>query len=108
MSGKSWIAHSNDIYIMIHGAQESKNENEPLVMAITRNKNTKGWPVHPKETPYYKNDWTHSDFFEKPYDWREQESGYNIPMNNYKVEKAVYDALSERNKLPRSLRSKLK
>jgi hypothetical protein len=52
---------------MVHVAQqESKNENEPLITAITRNKTTKGWPAHPKEILHYKNDWTTSDFFEKP------------------------------------------
>jgi hypothetical protein len=76
----SSIIHSDDNYMMIHIAQESKNENEPLVTVITRNKTTKGWPVCPKEVPHYRNDcWTTSDFFDKPYDCgREQESGYKI------------------------------
>jgi hypothetical protein len=41
MSGEPWVIHSDDSYNIIHAAaQESKNENEPLVMAITRNKHT--------------------------------------------------------------------
>jgi hypothetical protein len=45
------MIHSAETHTMIHIARESKNENEPLVTAITRDKTTKGWLARPKEPP---------------------------------------------------------
>jgi hypothetical protein len=54
----------------------------------------KGLAQAPKEILNYKNEWTMSNFFEKPYDcWHEQESLYNHAQEStYKAEKATYDA----------------
>jgi hypothetical protein len=38
------------------------------------------------------NSWTTSNFFEKPYDWREQLSAYKELKSAYDVKKATYDA----------------
>jgi hypothetical protein len=73
MSSRS--IHSNNSYTMIHIVQENKNENEPLILAITRNGQYKHPRMaHPKEVPHCKNDWMTSDFFKKTYNWRDQES----------------------------------
>jgi hypothetical protein len=59
-------------------------------------KNSKGWPTHSKEILHYKNKWTTSDCFEKPYDWIEKENGFSELESAYEVEKAAYNTFSEK------------
>jgi hypothetical protein len=95
MSGEPWIVHSAKTHTMIHIARESKNVNEPLVTAITRDKTTKGWLARPKEPPYFRHYWTTSDLIERPYDWEEQERKYTALLRSYEGEKVLYDAFCE-------------
>jgi hypothetical protein len=48
-------------------------------------------PKLPPDVPHYKNKWTSSDFFEKPYDCNEQESQYKAKKKLCNAEKDIYD-----------------
>jgi hypothetical protein len=78
-------------YMMIHIAKENKNDNndDPFITTTTETKNTKGWPSHSKEVPFYQHGWTPSNFFDKPYDWREQEDIYDKQVKNYRRVKSI-------------------
>jgi hypothetical protein len=105
MSGELWIIRSQNSYTTVHIAhQENGDINIPLVITKTKLKTPKGWIKLPKEIMNdKKNGWTMSDFFEKPYDWHEQESLYDAQNSTYIRQKRPHIMPSALKKSPRSL-----
>jgi hypothetical protein len=43
-----------------------------------------GWPRCPKEFPYYRTNWGSNDFYDKPFDWHDEESEYDRKVEEYR------------------------
>ena len=92
MSGEPWIVHFKNSFTAISIAPKERKPEDPLVTIKNKKKVDDTWLDLPPDVPHYRNTWTSSDFFEKPYDWREQESRYDVQKKAYEVKKGIYNA----------------
>ena len=91
MSGEPWTLHYRNSYTTIDVAPEGRKPHHPLVVVEDKTKNDENWLNLPPDVPYYRNKWTSSELFEKPYDWRHQESQYDSQKKLYEAKKETYD-----------------
>jgi hypothetical protein len=93
MSGEPWIIHFRNSFTSVSIAPKDRKPDAPLVTVKEDEKKTnENWPDLPTDVPHYRNRWQISDFYDKPNDWREQESHYEVLKKSYKTKKEAYDA----------------
>ena len=73
---------------------EQQNGDDPLVTSSTMPKTTENWLTCPEE-PTYRSSWNLGDFFERPYNWKDQEKVHDEQMKTYELDKKNYDIFCE-------------
>jgi hypothetical protein len=87
--------------VTINDVHKDLKPDDPLVQVEHGLKTDNNWPKLPTNNPHYKNKWTSSDFFEKPYDCNEQESQYKV-KKSYTMPKKTSMTFSAPKNWPRS------
>jgi hypothetical protein len=88
-SGDPWTVHTQSGYTLL--SIDPVNKQVPFLQQ-RRQKTSEGWPMCPKEIPFYRNSWCSSELYNRPMDWEQQSDEYDKKMKVYEKEKMGYDA----------------
>jgi hypothetical protein len=92
ISGDPWTIHGPMEYTLLCIDTTRKQE---ILLQQTKRRTSKGWPKHPTEVKFYKENWSMGDMYDRPINLSKQADDYKKKMDAYKEEKEEYNAFYE-------------